>query len=121
MKVNNNYIAYTALAIIVILAYATISSFAVTRVRLELKQTEDVLASTPKNHMNSDHALSVLEVVNAQGFDEAFMHYSSYKDIPDTRFHELRRAYLQASTELKNYLHEAAHIKVETPHYLRNY
>ena len=71
--------------------------------------------------MKQADAESVLAVVSAEGFDPAFSHLSSYRDISDKRFHELRKAYLLAREELYNYLNEAAHQSVEKPYYMANY
>jgi len=46
----------------------------------------------------------VLDVVEQEGFDYSFIHYSDFKEVVDQRFHELRIAYLQAREELKNYI-----------------
>ena len=59
-------------------------------------------------HMKASDAESVLAIINAEGFDNAFNHYSSYRDINDMKFHDLRRAYIAASKELKEYLEESA-------------
>lgn len=72
------------------------------------------------NTMTQNDAESVIAVIQAENFDEAFSHYSTYKDISDVRFHALRIAYLNAREELMDYLNEAAHQK-EVPHYLRDY
>jgi hypothetical protein len=59
-------------------------------------------------HMKASDAESVLAIINAEGFDNAFNHYSSYRDINDMKFHDLRKAYIAASRELKEYLEECA-------------
>jgi hypothetical protein len=69
--------------------------------------------------LNAAHAESVLAVVNAESFDEAFRHYSTYRDIPDAKFHELRRAYINAADELMIYLVKAAGNAPELPYYMR--
>lgn len=71
--------------------------------------------------MKQVDAESVLSIVSAEGFDPAFSHLSSYRDISDKRFHELRKAYLHAREELYNYLNEAAHKPIEKPYYMASY
>jgi len=61
------------------------------------------------NSLKKGDAESILEIINAEGFHQAFNHYSSYKDINDMRFHELRKAYLAASKDLMDYITEASH------------
>lgn len=74
-----------------------------------------------KNTMKQSDAESVLAVIQAENFDEAFNHYSTYRDISDMRFHQLRKSYLDARQELMQYVSEAAHTKAEVPYYLRSY
>ena len=62
-----------------------------------------------------------MSIIDAEGFDHTFNHLTTFRDIGDHRFHELRRAYVAAAQELKDYLAEAAHRKNEVPYYLRNY
>lgn len=71
--------------------------------------------------MKQGDAESVLAIISAEGFDPAFSHLSSYRDISDKRFHELRKAYLFSREELYNYLNEAAHKEVEKPYYMVSY
>ena len=70
------------------------------------------------SHMKASDAESVLAIINAEGFDSAFNHYSSYRDINDRKFHDLRRAYIAASKELKEYLEECACKTPNVPYYL---
>lgn len=39
-----------------------------------------------------------------EGFHYCFKHYSSFIEIEDPKFHELRKAYLSAADELSNYV-----------------
>jgi hypothetical protein len=39
-----------------------------------------------------------------EGFDYCFRHYSSFKEIKDEKFHELRISYLLAAKELEQYI-----------------
>lgn len=82
----------------------------------------EVVAIEPVHEitMNTDHAQSVIEVINAHSFDEAFRHYSTYKDISDQKFHELRAAYIAAADELMIYLVKAAGNKPDIPYYMKN-
>jgi len=38
------------------------------------------------------------------GFDYAFRNYSDFSEVKDTRFHELREAYIKAAQELAAYV-----------------
>ena len=40
-----------------------------------------------------------------EGFDYCFKHYSSFEEVEDEKFHELRRKYLEISHELEEYVH----------------
>lgn len=62
--------------------------------------------------MRPADADSVLQVIGAEGFDSAFRHYSSYRDINDEKFHELRKAYIAAANELIDYISKAADTEV---------
>lgn len=77
--------------------------------------------SLPDIQENSNHynvtmekldAASILEIVNAEGFDGAFRHYSSYRDVQDEKFHQLRKAYIAAANELIDYIASAAETEV---------
>lgn len=46
----------------------------------------------------------IREIVEQEGFDYAFRNYSDFKKINDTRFHELRKAYVDAAKALSEYL-----------------
>ncbi len=43
--------------------------------------------------------------MDAEGFHYCFKHYSSFKEVQDEKFHELRRKYLEISHELEEYVH----------------
>jgi hypothetical protein len=70
------------------------------------------------NTLKNAEAESVLAVINAEGFDYAFNHYSTYRDINDTKFHDLRKAYIVASKELMDYITESAGKPDNIPYYL---
>lgn len=42
--------------------------------------------------------------MEAEGFHYCFKHYSSFEEIEDPKFHELRLAYLAATEELTKYV-----------------
>lgn len=50
-----------------------------------------------------DELGEVIDAVEFEGFDYAFRHWSSFKDVKDKRFHELRDAYVKAANELAAY------------------
>ena len=39
-----------------------------------------------------------------EGFDYCFRHYSSFQEIKDEKFHELRLKYIQIAEELEEYV-----------------
>jgi len=43
-------------------------------------------------------------VIENEGFDYAFRYYSSFDDIKDPTFHELRKAYVEAAKALGKYI-----------------
>ena len=42
--------------------------------------------------------------MNQEGFHYCFKHYSSFKEIEDEKFHELRKKYLEVAKELEEYV-----------------
>ena len=70
------------------------------------------------NMLKPSDAESVMAIITAEGFDQAFNHYSTYNDIGDTRFHDLRKAYIAASKELMDYIAESAGKANNIPYYL---
>jgi len=40
----------------------------------------------------------------AEGFHYCFKHYSSFTEIEDEKFHELRKQYLESAIQLKDYI-----------------
>lgn len=46
----------------------------------------------------------LLSKVDNEGFDYAFRHYSSFEEIKDKKFHELREKYKKAADELASYI-----------------
>lgn len=63
--------------------------------------------STKPKTMNTKEKKEVCEVVENEGFDYAFQHYSNFSEIKDKKFHELRKAYLTATKELSEYIEMA--------------
>jgi hypothetical protein len=58
--------------------------------------------------MNKETELEMFENVSyrirEEGMEYCFEHYSRWEEIKDKKFHELRKAYLNAAKELKNYI-----------------
>jgi len=54
--------------------------------------------------MTAQQLDKVREDIDCEGFDNAFVHYSDYADIEDTKFHEYREEYLRARALLAKYL-----------------
>jgi hypothetical protein len=54
--------------------------------------------------MNKDIMEQVMPTVDSEGFDYAFCSYSSFKEIKDVKFHELREEYVKAAQALKDYI-----------------
>jgi len=79
---------------------------------------EDTFVTYSKVTMKRSDAESVLAIISAEGFDSAFNHHSTFKDIGDVKFHELRQAYIAASKELANYLADAAGSNDSIPYYM---
>lgn len=44
--------------------------------------------------------------MDAEGFDYCFRRYSSFEEIEDPKFHELRLAYINAATAIEQYVEE---------------
>ena len=71
-----------------------------------------------QNTMKTSDAESVLSMINTEGFDQTFNHLSTFRDIGDHKFHELRKAYVAASKELMDYVAEAAGKANNIPYYM---
>ena len=89
----------------------------VTRTEPEITE-KDTFVSYNKVTMKASDAESVLAVISAEGFDSTFNHQSTFRDIGDVKFHELRKAYIAASQELMNYLADSAGKKDNIPYYM---
>lgn len=70
------------------------------------------------NTMKATDAESVLSMINTEGFDHTFNHLTTFRDIGDHKFHELRKAYIAASKELMDYVSEAAGKVHNIPYYM---
>lgn len=46
----------------------------------------------------------VMDCIENEGFEYAFLEYSDYEDIKDEEFHILREAYIKAHKELAEYV-----------------
>lgn len=46
---------------------------------------------------------TLIDTINCEGFDYCFTHYSSWQEIKDKKFHELRLAYVEAREKLIEY------------------
>jgi hypothetical protein len=68
------------------------------RERAKLKKMPPV---EQQKHEQMQH---VRDVVGAEGFEYAFRHYSSFKDVSDKKFHELREAFCNAADALEEYI-----------------
>ena len=53
----------------------------------------------------------ILSTISDEGFGYAFIDYGDYKHIDDEEFHRLRKAFLNASNDLANYVGHNLHIK----------
>jgi hypothetical protein len=51
--------------------------------------------------------------MNNEGIDYCFEHYSSFYEIKDEKFHELRLQYLKSLKEIQNYVNEKCQEEVE--------
>jgi hypothetical protein len=51
--------------------------------------------------------------IREEGFHYCFKHYSSFSEIRDEKFHQLRLAYLNAAQELERYVNEKLNSEVD--------
>jgi hypothetical protein len=51
--------------------------------------------------------------IREEGFHYCFKHYSSFIEIEDEKFHQLRLAYLNAAQELERYVNEKLNSEVD--------
>ena len=104
----------TFVGAIAILAIVTV--FALEPRNGSQEPAEDFPHPTP---LSSEHAESIISIIQTEGFDAAFSHYSSYGDISDPYFHSLRQNYIDAAAELMTYLAASSGNTFEPPYYLK--
>lgn len=56
------------------------------------------------NEITSKERNYVLAVVENEGFDYAFNHYSDFEEIKDEEFHQLRKNFLEARQKLAQFI-----------------
>lgn len=56
--------------------------------------------------MTEEEAELVWGYIENEGFDYCFRRYSSFKNVKDEKFHELRKAYCEAGDALEEYLEQ---------------
>ncbi len=54
--------------------------------------------------MKTSDKESVQEIVENEGLDYAMFNYSDFKEIKDTKFHELRQQYIDSAKVLAEYI-----------------
>lgn len=54
--------------------------------------------------MNAKELEYVKDTIDNEGFDYAFVDYSDFSEIEDEKFHNLRKAYVKAAEELREYV-----------------
>ena len=54
--------------------------------------------------MDRDDIDYIVSKMKDEGFDYCFLHYSSFQNIADEKFHQLRKNYINAHKELETYL-----------------
>lgn len=63
--------------------------------------------------MNGYQARNVLEIIDQEGFDYCFLHYTDFKEIKDKKFHKLIDDYVEATKKLENYINEKTDLSSE--------
>lgn len=54
--------------------------------------------------MTKKQQQQVWDTVDQEGFDYSFRGYSSFDEIKDAKFHQLRKAYVEAANALEEYV-----------------
>ncbi len=62
-------------------------------------------------HQELDDLTYLNAKMRDEGFDYCFRHYSSFEEIKDEKFHELRLKYIQIAEELENYVNTQYELK----------
>jgi hypothetical protein len=88
-------------------AALTLTVLAITKSPTEENGTREREEREFQNLMRSHEAESILSIIDAEGFDAAFRHYSNYRDISDPQFHQLKANYVDAARELLDYIQQA--------------
>lgn len=97
-KIAISSIAGTALALTV---------FAITKLPVQEQDAPQREEREFQNLMRPHDAESILSIIDTEGFDAAFRHYSNYRDISDPQFHQLKANYIDAARELLDYIQQA--------------
>ncbi len=58
--------------------------------------------------MNGEDFEYVRAKMSDEGFHYCFVHYSSFPEVKDEKFHELRKQYLKVANELEKYVNDKA-------------
>ena len=62
-------------------------------------------------HQELEDLTYLIAKMRDEGFDYCFRHYSSFEEIKDEKFHELRLKYIQIAEELENYVETQYELK----------
>jgi len=54
--------------------------------------------------MKNKDLIYLTNIIDNEGFDYAFKHYSNFEQIEDEEFHSLRKQYLEAREKLEKYI-----------------
>jgi len=55
--------------------------------------------------LKPDERNKIIEDIECEGFCYNFIDYTSYKEIKDEKFHELRKKFVESAHELADYLY----------------
>lgn len=72
--------------------------------RLNEIRTHNGYEQEPISVWSEDERRDIETTVDIVGFDGTFASYSLFEEIKDVRFHQLRKKYLAARTELREYI-----------------
>ena len=61
---------------------------------------------TPEQEEQLEYFQSVQYRMKEEGFHYCFKHYSSFTEIKDEEFHNLRKKYLEAAAQLEEYVNK---------------
>ncbi len=54
--------------------------------------------------LHPEDTRKLLSRIDNEGFNYCFIHYSDFREIQNERFHELRKAYIDAYNELNSFI-----------------